>query len=181
MMDDQDEGARIGVWVVLGVVALLLFVLIGSLALRSLKAHAPAAAAVAATLAPAPASPATVPALGADEVLDVPLAGDIVGTVYFEPGMSELPDDVAQALSDAMAAVTADRDRKLMLSGFHDPSGDPTLNAELAKNRAKAVREALVARGVAPDRIVLRKPEKTSAEGPPAQARRVEIRLTALN
>lgn len=172
MLDDQDEGARIGVWVALGVVALLLFGLVTGLAWRASKGHkAPATAAAA---APAAA------AAGADAVLDLPLSGDVVGKVYFEVGKAELPADVAQPLGEALAAVTADRDKKLMLSGFHDPSGDPAANAELAKNRAKAVREALKARGVAADRIVLRKPEQTAAEGPAQEARRVEIRLTQL-
>ncbi len=67
-----------------------------------------------------------------------------------------------------------------MPSGFHDPSGDPAINAELAKNRAKAVREALVARGGAAEHIVLRKPEQTAADGPAAEARRVELRLVQL-
>jgi len=171
MLDDQDEGARIGVWVALGVVGLLLFGLVGGLAWRSVKERAPTA----------PAAPvaAAAPA-AADEVLDVPLSGDVIGKVFFEVGKADLPGDVGQTLADALAAVTADPARKLMLSGFHDPSGDPALNAELAKNRAKAVREALKARGVAPERLVLRKPEQTAAEGPPADARRVEIRLVQL-
>jgi outer membrane protein OmpA-like peptidoglycan-associated protein len=170
MMDEHDEGARIGVWAALGVVALLLFGLIFGLAWRSLK-PAPKPAAVAA----APAAMAS-----ADALLDIPLSGDIIGKVYFEVGKFDLPTEIAQPLADALAAVTADRDKKLVLSGFHDPSGDPAQNAELAKNRAKAVREALKARGVAADRIVLRKPEQTSADGPPPEARRVEIRLATL-
>ncbi|MCE2656669.1 MAG: OmpA family protein [Rubrivivax sp.] len=176
MLDDQDEGARIGVWVALGVVAMLLFGLIFGLAWRSIQAPKPAAkpAAVAAPSA-MPAAPAV-----ADALLDVPLSGDIIGKVYFDTGKAELPADVAQPLADALAAVTADRDRKLMLSGFHDPTGDPAINAELAKNRAKAVRDALIARGVAAERIVLRKPEQTAADGPAAEARRVELRLVLL-
>jgi outer membrane protein OmpA-like peptidoglycan-associated protein len=172
MMDDQDEGARIGVWVTLGIIALLLFGLVFGLAFRSVKDK------------PAPKAPvaaaAGVSTAAEDAVLDVPLSGDVVGKVYFEVGKAELPGDVAGTLADALAAVTADRDRKLLLSGFHDASGDPAVNAELAKNRAKAVREALKARGVAAERIVLRKPEQTSAEGPPQEARRVEIRLSQL-
>lgn len=154
-------------------VALLLIGLIIGLAWRTLKDR-PAAAARTPLVAAAPA------AASADDVLDVPLAGDIIGKLYFEVGKAELPGDVGQALAAALAAVTADPDRKLMLSGFHDPSGDPALNAELAKNRARAVREALKARGVAAERIVLRKPEQTAADGPPAEARRVEIRLVQL-
>jgi outer membrane protein OmpA-like peptidoglycan-associated protein len=175
MLDDQDEGTRIGVWVTLGVVALLLFGLITGLAWRSVK-DKPAPAKPAAVAA-APAAPA---AADTEALLDVPLSGDIIGKVYFDSAKAELPTDVAQPLGAALAAVTADRDRKLMLSGFHDPSGDPALNAELAKNRAKAVREALKARGVPAERIVLRKPEQTSAGGPPEEARRVEIRLVQL-
>ena len=174
MMDDQDEGARIGVWVALGVVAMLLFGLIFGLAWRSVKT--PAAAPKVAAAAPAAAAAAAP----ADTLLDVPLSGDIIGKVYFEVGKAELPADVAKPLGDALAAVTADSGKKLMLSGFHDASGDPAVNAELAKNRAKAVREALKARGVAADRLVLRKPEQTSADGPADEARRVEIRLVQL-
>jgi outer membrane protein OmpA-like peptidoglycan-associated protein len=169
MLDDHDEGARIGVWVALGVVAMLLFGLIFGVAWRSMKPAAPAAKV---------AAPAAL--VSADAVLDVPLSGDVIGKVYFEVGKADMPGDVAKPLGDALAAVTADSSKKLMLSGFHDPTGDPAMNAQLAKNRAKAVREALKTRGVAADRIVLRKPEQTSADGPAAEARRVEIRLVTL-
>jgi outer membrane protein OmpA-like peptidoglycan-associated protein len=179
MLDDQDEGARIGVWVALGVVALLLFGLVTGLAWRSIKPQ-PAAPGAAVSAAADAATGAAVAADAEDAVLDLPLNGDIIGRVYFDVGQSGLPADVAQPLADALTAVTNDRDKKLMLSGFHDPSGDPAMNAELAKNRAKAVREALKARGVAADRIVLRKPEQTAADGPAEEARRVEIRLIDL-
>jgi outer membrane protein OmpA-like peptidoglycan-associated protein len=169
MLDDQDEGARIGVWVVLGVVAMLLFGLIFGLAYRSTKDKAPAAPKAAAVAAASP-----------DAVLDLPLSGDVVGKVYFELGKAALPGDAAKALDDTLAAVNADAAKKVMLSGFHDASGDPTKNAELAKERAKAVREALKGKGLAAERIVLRKPEQTAAEGPADEARRVEIRLVTL-
>ena len=80
-------------------------------------------------------------------------------------------------LGSAVAALVAGTTKKLMLSGFHDASGDPAKNAELAKNRAKAVRAALQAKGVAVERVGLRKPEQTGADGPADEARRVEIRL----
>jgi len=65
----------------------------------------------------------------------------------------------------------------VLLSGFHDPSGDPAHNAALAKARAEAVRDALVAGGVAPDHIKLRKPETTVGSGSAEEGRRVEIRV----
>ena len=65
----------------------------------------------------------------------------------------------------------------MLLSGFHDPSGDAAQNAELAKQRAQSVRNALVAGGVATDRIKFRKPESTVGTGSPEEGRRVEIRV----
>ena len=65
----------------------------------------------------------------------------------------------------------------VLLSGFHDPSGDAAHNAALAKARAEAVRDALVAAGVAPDHIKLRKPETTVGSGSPEEGRRVEVRV----
>ena len=49
--------------------------------------------------------------------------------------------------------------------------------AELAKHRAQSVRDALVAGGVAAERIKFRKPESTLGAGSPEEGRRVEIRV----
>jgi outer membrane protein OmpA-like peptidoglycan-associated protein len=64
-----------------------------------------------------------------------------------------------------------------VVSGFHDATGDAALNAELAKQRALAVRDALKGLGVAEDKIELKKPEETTATGSNAEARRVEVVL----
>ena len=55
--------------------------------------------------------------------------------------------------------------------------GDPTMNADLARERSKNVREALKVAGVAPARIALRRPESTTGDGTNREARRVEVRL----
>lgn len=65
----------------------------------------------------------------------------------------------------------------VLLSGFHDPSGDAAHNAALAKARAEAVRDALVAAGIEPQRVKLRKPETTVGSGSPEEGRRVEVRV----
>ena len=75
-------------------------------------------------------------------------------------------------LADAAKAGTG----KIVISGFHDASGDPAKNAELAKQRALAVRDALKAAGVAEDRFEMKKPEQINA-GTDADARRVEAKL----
>jgi K(+)-stimulated pyrophosphate-energized sodium pump len=94
--------------------------------------------------------------------------------VTFDSGKAEVSPAGLDALKSIAAA--AGTGSKLAVSGFHDASGDPAKNAELAKQRAFAVRDALKAAGIAEDRIELRKPEVTSA-GSEADARRVEVTL----
>ena len=167
MMDENDDGARVGVWVVIGIITLLLFGLIGGLAIRA--THAKKAA--------LPVAAAGVPVVVMDVLIDAPLSGEIVGKLYFELGKAELPADATTALAPVLKALADNPAKKLVLAGFHDPSGDATVNAELAKNRAKAVRAAITAQGVDAARLALRKPEQTTADGPADEARRVEIRL----
>ena len=92
---------------------------------------------------------------------------------YFASGKADLAPGAAEALSDAVAAAKGGK--KLVLSGFHDATGDPAMNAELAKKRAMALRDALVAAGVAEASIELKKPEQATGTGNDAEARRVEV------
>ena len=177
MLDELDDGARIGVWTALGVVAFLLFGLLGGLALKTLGDKARPAAVVAAPAATTTAQAAAPAAAGDDVLIDAPLEGDVAGTLYFESDAAALPADAPAAITAIQAAADAAAGRKLVVSGFHDASGDPVRNAELAKERAKAVRAALVAAGVPADRVALRKPESTTGSGDDRHARRVEVRL----
>lgn len=166
-MDEQDEGAKVGLWVVLGIITLLLFGLIGGLVIRSMHAKQAKAVAVAATPA----------AAEADVLVDVPLTGVIVVRVFFELDKADLQPDAPATLAPAAKALADEPAKKLIIAGFHDPSGDPAHNADLAKRRAIAVRLALIALGADATHVQLRKPEQTALGGPPEEARRVEIRL----
>jgi outer membrane protein OmpA-like peptidoglycan-associated protein len=163
MLDEQDQGTRVGVGVALGVVLLLIMGLLGWLTMRGGSAKAPAAPAVAQAAAASP-----------DAFIDVPLTGAIAGTLYFTVGKADLPADAPEVMNAVKAAAG---DKKLLISGFHDSTGDPAFNAELAKNRAKAVRAALQAAGIDPARALLRKPESTTGDGTNQEARRVEVRI----
>jgi outer membrane protein OmpA-like peptidoglycan-associated protein len=176
MTDEGDEGARVGLWVALGVVALLLFGLIGGLAFRQMHKQAPSAVAPMAVPATAALTmPATTPV---EALMEGPLSGDLLSKLYFDLGSAALPAEAAAAVMAAKSALAgAAPGAKLVLSGFHDASGDPLKNAELAKQRAKAVRDALSGGGVELSRIGMRKPEITTGGGPATEARRVEIRL----
>ena len=76
--------------------------------------------------------------------------------------------DVAKGVAEGKLAV---------VTGYTDASGDPTMNETLAKQRAFAVRDALMAAGVAGDKIDMKRPEQVTGSGDPAQARRVEVAL----
>lgn len=120
-------------------------------------------AAPAASAAPAAASDASAP------------AASLPASVYFETGKDALPADAASAVQAAADYAKAHPDAKLTLSGFTDATGSAAKNAELAKTRAQAVRDALKAAGVAEDRIILKKPETITGGADAREARRVEI------
>ena len=61
------------------------------------------------------------------------------------------------------------------MSGYHDATGNAAVNAELAKRRAQAVQQAIIAQGVVAGNVELRKPEVTQADGSNDEARRVEV------
>ncbi|MGZ8273297.1 MAG: OmpA family protein [Burkholderiaceae bacterium] len=96
--------------------------------------------------------------------------------LYFELGKADLPAGAEAALASLVKAAKDGRHR-LGVSGFHDSSGDPVANAELAKQRALAVRDLLAGAGVPSEGIELRKPELTTGAGDPREARRVEVTL----
>jgi len=164
MLDQEDEGTRIGVWVALGVVFFVLVGVIGGVILRQM--HNKAAAA-----------PTAQASAGSAGFIDAPLEGDLVGTVYFALGKASLPDGVQPVIDKAVLALQEEPQRRIVLSGFHDASGSAGANAEIAKARAQTVREALSAEGVSASRIALRRPDTTLGDGSPLEARRVEIRL----
>ncbi len=116
-------------------------------------------------------------AASADTLVDIVATGPALGTAYFESASADVQADAKAAVEIAVKALADNPGKRVLLSGFHDATGDAAQNAELAKQRAKAVREALVAAGVAKDAVLLRKPESTTGTGTDREARRVEIRL----
>ncbi|MDO8890001.1 MAG: OmpA family protein [Hydrogenophaga sp.] len=122
------------------------------------------------------AAPAAVPAVAVASSDDASVVVENgVVKFYFASGKADLASGALVALGDAIAAAKAGK--QLVLSGFHDATGDPAFNAELAKQRALAVRDALVGAGVAETSMELKKPEQTTGTGNDAEARRVEVMI----
>jgi len=181
-MQNDDDNQHIALWLIFGVVAVTVFSTIGGVVWRQVKlnhaAAMPAATAPAETTMPATPTMTEGAAVAAEEAMaDVPNDGELAATLYFAVGSAALTDDGQAAVAKAVEALNATPEKKVVLSGFHDPSGDAARNAELAKQRAFAARDALTAAGIDGGRIVLRKPESTTGDGPADEARRVEMRL----
>ena len=94
---------------------------------------------------------------------------------YFASAKAELAPASAAALADLIAGTRSGR--KLVISGYHDATGDPVRNAELARQRALAVSTLLKGSGVSAQQIELSKPQQAQQPGSDAEARRVEVSL----
>jgi outer membrane protein OmpA-like peptidoglycan-associated protein len=171
---DSDENTRVGLWVAFGAAFLVVAAVVGGVVVKQLRGPAAVPAAPAAAAA-APLAAGTM----VEEIvlIEAPLEGELLGTLYFELAKAELPAEAAALAEAARQALAQAGSRRIVISGFHDASGDPAFNAELAKQRAIAARDALLAAGAEPARVQLRKPESTTGDGSAPEARRVEVRV----
>jgi outer membrane protein OmpA-like peptidoglycan-associated protein len=129
--------------------------------LWNLFAHKPEAV-------PAPTPTATTPAPA------IVASVDSMAKVYFDVGSAEI-----SGASSQMINATADRIKKdgakVDLTGYTDKTGDEAKNMELAKGRAKAVQDALIVAGIAPENIGMKPPLFVTGAANDAEARRVDI------
>ena len=153
--DDTDHGVVLAI--LFGVVAAIIGLVIG---LGIYKTHMPK-----------PAAMADV------EVVEMDGASikvvDGVVKFYFATAKADIAAGANEALVEVVKLGTAGK--SVRVSGFHDATGDLAKNQELAKQRAIAVRDTLVALGVSADKIELVKPEAMTGTGSNAEARRVEV------
>jgi hypothetical protein len=100
--------------------------------------------------------PTTVPAttVPPTTAIDDPFAGLVLN---YADGEVAVPDDgvslVARAARVATEVLGAGEDTRVRVVGHADDAGDEAENDRLSRERAEAVRDALVARGVDPERI----------------------------
>jgi K(+)-stimulated pyrophosphate-energized sodium pump len=162
---------------IINIVALLIVPLLPvGVATNAVTSHA--APVVTATPVPVATTIAAAATTAAVVAAPAPLATTATATeakFFFDVAKADLPTDAAANITK-LAAAAKGGSGKLVISGFHDASGDPAKNADLAKQRAIAVRDALKAAGVAEDRIEMKKPEQVNA-GNAADSRRVEVKL----
>jgi outer membrane protein OmpA-like peptidoglycan-associated protein len=147
----------------------------------AVKAPAPQAAAPAVKPAPAPvpaapaapaAKPAAAPAPAAAATAVLP------AKIYFTVGAPN-PEGPSMATLAQAAIAVKNQGVAVDITGYTDSTGDAAKNQELAKQRALAVRDRLIAAGVPQGKINMKPPFSitTTGTGSDAEARRVEITL----
>lgn len=174
---DDDSQQRFALGFLFALIALVISAVVGTVVVKRVGASGAAKPAATAVASSAPAAPAADAAAAAADEASVRVENGVV-KFYFATAKADLAGGANEALADVVKGVA--EGKKAVISGFHDATGDAALNAELAKQRAFAVRDALKALGVAEDKIELKKPEETTASGNNAEARRVEVALGAL-
>lgn len=159
-MQQDDDNQNLVLGILFGIIALVIGLVIGLGVYVTGQNRAPAP--VAAVVAEEP------------EIAEV---GEALVKFYFESGKAELPAGAEDELAKVVAKLAEDPSRLVLLSGYHDETGGAAVNAEVAKARAVAVKDALIAAGLAADKVKMRKPAVTLGGADPAEARRVEVRV----
>ena len=75
------------------------------------------------------------------------------GGVLFETGKSALLSTAQEKLNQVADALLKDRTSTMTVEGYTDSQGDAAMNQKLSEARANSVRDYLVSRGIAADRI----------------------------
>lgn len=182
---DNDGQQGLVLTVVFGLIALVISLVVGVSIYKSRQGQGPVGTAPeklavvkAAVAMPEAASASLLDAASAAQIASDAASVKIENGVvkfYFASGKAELAAGAGDALLDVIKEARAGR--KLVISGFHDATGDAGKNAELARQRAVAVRDALKSAGVAEQQIALKKQEQMTVSGSNAEARRVEVSL----
>ncbi len=145
-------------WLLLPVLALLLW---RWCAPRGVVAPSPTPLPVATPTAPTTTRPAVVASLPA--------------RVYFETDEKSLGPQAESVVAGVAAYLRDSPGVAVDITGYADKTGSLEANLEVAKERAKAVRDGLRAARVGEERMTLKPPVSITGTGTDAEARRVEI------
>ena len=104
-------------------------------------------------------------------------------TLHFVEGKDEFTDESRRAIDGILAEIARRPVPDVLVVGHTDRVGNDVFNDALSRQRADVVRNALLARGIAPDKVVAigrgkREPVVPTADGvAEARNRRVEIQV----
>ena len=177
--DDDRRGSAATGWG--DYIPLALLVLGGAGLLSYLGRPAPAAVSMAAPVVAVAETPAVQAIPEGMGLVRSDVEGAPFVSVYFDTAKTAVAPEIAAVAADIKAYLDDHAGTGLAVSGYNDPRGNAAMNAELSKNRAFAVRAALVTAGVAEGAIDLVRPEDTTDTSTDmTNARRVDIRVVTL-
>lgn len=162
-MQEDDDNQNLVLGILFGVIALVIGLVIGLASYVTGQTRE--------------AAPAAVAAVEAPEIAEIAEVGEPLIKLYFDSGKAELPANAAEEVAKVVAKLQEEPAKLVLISGYHDETGGAAVNAEVAKARALAVKDALIAAGISADKVNLRKPAITLGGGDAAEARRVEVRV----
>lgn len=117
---------------------------------------------------------------GGESTGDNPLANlsELTGrniTVRFPRGLSVLDAESRVMLNEIFEQLARAPQDRVLITGFTDRSGDQAANLALSERRARAVRDYLLARGIATERLLLNYYGDSRSTGRDPMERRVEV------
>lgn len=96
-------------------------------------------------------------------------------TIRFDRGAIQIDPSDRMLLNEVSDQMVRSPAEKVLITGYTDRTGDPAVNLKLSEQRAKAVRNYLLQRGIAADRLLVNfYGDSRSTTNDPSQ-RRVEI------
>lgn len=95
--------------------------------------------------------------------------------VRFARNATTLDADSRVLVNEVFEQLARSPQDKVLITGYTDRSGDPALNLRLSEQRALAVRNHLLQRGIAPERLLVNHYGDSRSTGRNPEERRVEI------
>jgi len=145
MIDQEDSGVNVGFGVLLGVVAFVVALVIGVAIYQMNRINS--------------------------GYTDIEPDGDPILSIYFGADSLDFPVSPFNILASVIAALDSQPESIVVVSGFLDESGD----ARAGRQRCEAIRQLMLQQGVAPERVLVRKPIPSPQSISHDEGRRVEV------
>jgi outer membrane protein OmpA-like peptidoglycan-associated protein len=95
--------------------------------------------------------------------------------VRFERNAVTIEAEYRALLNEIVEQLSRTTEERVLITGYTDRSGDPAVNLRLSEQRAKAVRNYLLQRGIAPERLLVNYYGDSKSTGRNPEERRVEV------
>ncbi len=96
-------------------------------------------------------------------------------TIRFARNSVALDPEYRILLNEVFEQLARAAEHKVLITGYTDRSGDPAINLRLSEQRAQAVRNYLLQRGIAPERLLVNHYGDSRSMGRNPEERRVEV------